>query len=277
MTETLTDFSTPALARAIKANWADYYTYLGRAPRAELSVGPYLSWLLTGVPDSFLNVVFRTRLPAYGGGEVIDEALAHFRARSAWRVGWWAETETPRADLAQHLVARGLTFEEGGMGMAADLSRLPDDAPAPPGLAVQPVEDQALLQQWAHVAAAGFGLPAGAGGSLFDLLAGLGLELPIRSYLALLNGRPVGTSQLFLSAGVAGIYNVTCLPEARRQGVGAAVTLAPLLEARRRGYRASILQASSLGQGVYRRLGFQDYGRQNLYMWHNDSQVPAVE
>jgi predicted acetyltransferase len=89
----------------------------------------------------------------------------------------------------------------------------------------------------------------------------------VRSYLALLNGQPVGTSQLFLSAGVAGIYNVTCLPEARHQGIGAALTLTALLEARIRGYRISILQASHLGYTVYRRLGFQDYGKLNTYQW----------
>lgn len=31
----------------------------------------------------------------------------------------------------------------------------------------------------------------------------------LSTYLALLNGKPLGTSQLFLSEGVAGIYKVT--------------------------------------------------------------------
>jgi ribosomal protein S18 acetylase RimI-like enzyme len=89
-----------------------------------------------------------------------------------------------------------------------------------------------------------------------------GVSVPhTRTYLALLDGQPVATSQLLLPAGVAGIYNVTCLPEARGQGIGAAVTLAPLVEARRRGYGVAVLQASDLGYSVYRRLGFRDYGR----------------
>ena len=88
------------------------------------------------------------------------------------------------------------------------------------------------------------------------------------TYVATLDGRPVATSQLFVGAGVAGIYNVTCLPEARGQGIGRAITLAPLLEARRQGYATSILQASDLGYPVYRRLGFRDYGRLNAYQLH---------
>ena len=96
------------------------------------------------------------------------------------------------------------------------------------------------------------------------------MDLPFRNYLALLNGQPVGTSQLFLSAGVAGIYNVTCIPEARGQGIGAALTLAPLLYAREIEYHIGILQASELGYRVYRRLGFQDFGQLSVYLWEND-------
>ncbi|HXQ37494.1 MAG TPA: hypothetical protein VN843_26015, partial [Anaerolineales bacterium] len=68
-------------------------------------------------------------------------------------------------------------------------------------------------------------------------------------------------------AGVAGIYNVTCIPEARGQGIGAAVTLASLLNGRELGYRVGILQASSMGRKVYQRLGFQDFGKLSVYLW----------
>jgi len=95
-------------------------------------------------------------------------------------------------------------------------------------------------------------------------------DQPFWCYLALLNGLPVSTSQLFLSAGVAGIYNVTSLPEVRGRGIGAAVTQTALLDARAMGYRVGILQASHLGYPVYRRLGFQDFGRLCVYLWENN-------
>ncbi len=277
MQDILSDFSTPALVRAIKANWMDYYYYLGRAPNAELYAGPYLTWLLTGIPDAFNNVVLQTRLPPDGAGEIIDETLTHFRSRNVKRLSWWAETDTPRTDLDKHLVTHGLTFNEDGTGMAADLQALHEDLSTPAGLTIVPVEDKATLKQWIHVTSIGFEIPEHGERRFFDLFADLAFEMPVRSYLAVLNEQPVGTSQLFLSAGVAGIYNVTCLPEARQQGIGAAITLAPLLEARRIGYRVSILQASHLGYKVYRRLGFQDYGKLNTYLWENGTKPPDAE
>jgi hypothetical protein len=277
MQTVLSDFSVPALVRAIKANWADYYSYLGRSPRAELSVGPHLTWLLTGIPDPFLNVVLRTQLPSDHADEIIEETLAHFKARNITRLSWWAETDTPRTELDKHLVTHGLTFNEGGTGMAADLLALHEDLSRPAGLTIVPVEDKATLKQWTHVTSIGFGIPEHGERRFFDLFASLGFELPVRSYLAVLNGQPVATSQLFLSAGVAGIYNVSCLPEARRQGIGAAITLAPLLEARRMDYRISILQASHLGYKVYRQLGFHDYGKLNNYMWENERKPPDAK
>ena len=161
--------------------------------------------------------------------------------------------------------------------MAADLLGVPQDLPSPAGLTIERVEDERRLLEWIHIASVGFGIPIDGERRFFELLVALGFERPVRSYLGVVNGMPVATSQLFLAAGVAGIYNVTCLPQARRQGIGAALTMAPLLEARRLGYRISILQASSLGYPVYRRLGFQDFGKLNFYLWENKTMPQDVE
>jgi GNAT superfamily N-acetyltransferase len=134
-----------------------------------------------------------------------------------------------------------------------------------------PVENSVTLQQWIHVASLGFEVPEEYENIWHDFFVETVFDLPFRTYLALLNGEPVATSQLFLSAGVAGIYNVTCIPEARGQGIGAAITLAPSLAARGMGYRIAILQASDLGARVYRRLGFQDFGKRNIFLWEDDA------
>src|SRR4030095_6630555 len=168
----------------------------------------------------------------------------------------------PATELKKQLQAHGLTFSESfATEMAADLTNLRDDIPAPEGLRIVCVEDGEMMKNWIHVASVGFDVPIDVEDIWYEFFVDTACERPFQTYLALLKDEPVATSQLFTSAGVAGVYNVTCLPQARGQGVGAAVALAPLLEARKMGYCVGILQASSMGYNVYRRLGFQDFGK----------------
>jgi GNAT superfamily N-acetyltransferase len=97
---------------------------------------------------------------------------------------------------------------------------------------------------------------------------GLGDQTLWRHYLGRVHGEPVATTTLFLGAGVAGIYFVFTLPAARRQGIGAAITLAALREAQRLTYRIGVSGSSPMGYPVYQRLGFQEYCRIALYEWN---------
>ena len=114
---------------------------------------------------------------------------------------------------------------------------------------------------------AGYEVPPDWEPPLFDLLSGFGLDLPVRHYLGYLDDKPVATSDLFLSAGVAGVQFVSTLREARGQGLGTALTLAPLLEAREMGCRIGVLQSSELGFPVYRRMGFEQVCQVEHFYW----------
>lgn len=265
MHDILQDFSTPALVAAIRANLFAWQRTLGRSPKAEFYDSPQVTWLLSGMPTPSLNTVLLAQVEPEDVDEIIDSTRAHFESRGVTTVSWWIQPGTQPADLGPHLVNHGLTYREGAPGMAVDLLELHEDLPTPAGLTVEPVNDTGALRQWAYTSALGFGLPETSVDPWFELLAALGFDLPLRNYLATLDGEPVATSQLLLGAGVAGIYVVATLPEARRQGIGAAITLAPLREARAMGYRIGILHASPKGEGVYRRLGFQEYCRMSHY------------
>ncbi|MGD2177625.1 MAG: GNAT family N-acetyltransferase [Anaerolineae bacterium] len=272
MSNILKDLSTPALVRAIKANRFEWYGYLGCSPKAELRDRPSLTWLLTGVPFPLMNTVMRTQGTRDNVDELIEETVAHFKSKNVTRFTWWVEPGTQPTDLSDHLLAHGFTYAEGPPGMAVDLLALNnEDMTAPSDLRIKHVRDAGALKQWVSTLFSGFELPDISEGAFFDLFIGLGFDLPLRNYVGFLNGEPIATAELFLGAGVAGIYGVVTVPKARRQGIGAALTLAPLREARAMGYRIGILHSSEMGLGLYRRLGFQEYCKMSHYVWAGET------
>lgn len=60
---------------------------------------------------------------------------------------------------------------------------------------------------------------------------------------------------------ITGIYLVATANAARRRGLASEVMRGLLREARERGRSAAVLQATPLGHGLYRRLGFRDVDR----------------
>ncbi|MFW9824068.1 MAG: GNAT family N-acetyltransferase, partial [Candidatus Thorarchaeota archaeon] len=70
---------------------------------------------------------------------------------------------------------------------------------------------------------------------------------------------------LYLSSGVAGLHAVSTLIQFRGRGFGLYISAKALLDAYEIGYRVGVLQASSMGQRVYRKLGFEKYCDINTY------------
>lgn len=196
----------------------------------------------------------------------IDEVTEHFTERNV-PASWLVGPSTQPANLSSQLEVRGWVRDDEAPGMAIDLLTLLEDNPLPPDLIIKEVSDGEMLKQWICTMTTGSELP----NSLQTLLLGLYnrsgfVQVPsVRYYLGLLNGEPVATSLLFLAGGVAGIYNVATLPQARGRGIATALTVAPLLAARAEDYRFGVLQSTKMGFNVYRRLGFQEYCTFSFY------------
>ena len=279
MKNILTELSgRKSVKSAIKANWEAYHYCLAQSPSVELSIGRYLTWLITNLPDHFMNLVVCNQLPSEGVDDLIENALIHFQSMNIRKLSWLTRAGMSSAKINRILLAHGLKFKGSfATEMAVELSLVPDDLPTHPGLRIVPVDDERTLKQWIHVASMGFGIGEKFERVWYDFFVDAIFDARFQTYLALLDGKPVATSQLFLSEDVAGIYDVTCIPEARGQGIGSAVTLAPLLRAREMGYRIGILQASQTGYNMYRRLGFQDFGKLSLYLWENDRSIKDMQ
>ena len=143
--------------------------------------------------------------------------------------------------------------------------RLPGGAPPPlpPELRIVEVHDAATLADAERTLIEGYPAPElqpFRPGALWDtrILGG-----PLHVWVGYDGERPLTTGIAYVDERVTGVYVIATLEEARGRGYGAAITAhcAAVDPA-----KPAVLQASDLGQPVYRRLGFVEVARYTLWM-----------
>lgn len=271
MPDILTDLSAPALVYAIRQSLCDIaWSLRGRWKQAVFEQTDKLRRWSSPIPMGFIfNAVVGTRPPEGEERNLIHETVEFFRVRKQKELDWWLTPGLETSDWGRQLEAYGLKFQNGSPGMAMDLSNLPDSVSIPEDTWITRVEDADEMETWAKTFTLGYELPPDWEVPLTGM-ALASLHGAMTGYIARVGDQPVATSTVFYDAGVAGIYNVATRKEWRGKGLGAAVTLQPLLEARARGYRVGILQSSELGYKVYQRLGFKELCRMSHYNWREE-------
>ncbi len=258
----------PRLVEALEANTAAAYADMARNLGGDVYSGPDMTRYISGVRVHILNGVSGAILPEERLDTLLDAILGRFKAQAAPMI-WWIGPSTRPDDLGARLEAHGLTYSGETPGMAAEIGALSPAEAAIPALSVAPATSEGDLAEWARITTRGFGFPE----DVTPALAEMAMRHCIRDNpqwaycLARLSGQPVATASVFLYAGVAGVYCVATLPEARRRGIGAEITRLALQRAGEQGYRVGILQSSDMGFPVYCRLGFQTRLMFRLYAW----------
>jgi GNAT superfamily N-acetyltransferase len=145
-------------------------------------------------------------------------------------------------------------------GMAVELEDITNQVVTENELDIEIVEDKEHLKQWIDVVSTVFSIKID-----FELLEYLLLEPEAKFYIGILEGKSVTSLMLYLSSGVAGLHAVSTLKEYRGRRFGLAISIIALLDAYKMGYKVGVLQASALGERVYRKMGFQKYCDINTY------------
>lgn len=233
-------------------------------PGAEIEAGQ--AWLFGAGRSShpaISNAAFRTG--DIDAEEFLTKAQSFFDARgrgfSVWiRVGMPGDD-----DIAEAARGAGLNpvFEMPEMVLEGRV----EEHPLPPGVELRRVESAAdadLFWQIATSAYADNGFPPEIF-SYYEDHSGLVAD-NAATFLAELDGKPVGIAMTIVSHGVAGVYWVGTLAEARGRGIGEAVTAAAIDAGLDLGGEIVSLQASLMGEPVYRRMGFETIYRYRLLM-----------
>lgn len=259
-------------------------------PGGELVESDKLSYHHTFPTNPMFKGVWSSNLHPDEVDDAINQTLGWFKARNAPFCFWWTAAGTQPTDLGHRLQAHGLLdmaeqmttlaagikqTAAGAPGMIADLSRINEAVmqQTPPGFVIEEVKDEAGLLAFKHVFVTSYEIPDWAGQAWVDASQTIGIgQTPWRIFVGYWHGQPVATNILFIGGGVAGLYGVATTPAARGQGIGAAISLYPLLLAREAGQQYGALFSTEMGLSVYQRIGFQLVDvRINRYLWRNEA------
>ena len=252
MNEILNKISPNTIDFYIEKNLDDFYSKSSEHSNFLSRIEDKISWVFAKKAD-WPDCIFRANFENLDVKKQIFDVkklIQEGKAPNGWTVG----PLTRPKNLGKTLEKCGFSNVYQQAGMSVELKNIKDRKIEKNDLKVKEVDNEESLKQWFEVVSQGFGEKVD-----FDLLKFLLLQEEVHFYLGKFKGKSVSTLMLYLSSGVAGLHAVSTLPEYRSKGFGLTISRTALIDAFEMGYRVGVLQASSLGERVYRKLGFQKY------------------
>jgi len=254
------------LAARMDASLAGYWGSYALAQGSHREEFPGASLFYTPIPLSLFNTVILTGQDVASIDAAFSSAAKCIAGQGRpvlWRLSPTAVSDEVTTRLEQY----GLQQQGRDPAMLADLSELPSPVQID-GLKIQSSEGRSGRYDWAGLTCDAFEL----GPSVRKAMSECEATIPESEfasqprYVGYLDGKPVAVSSLVMTAGLAGVYAVATLPDARNRGIGTAMTLHVMREGKMRGAKSAVLQATEMGKSVYERIGFSTVYEYELYL-----------
>lgn len=238
---------------SVIAYWGGY----GHAEGRKFRTHGHAHEIWTGIPHVLMNAVFLWRHEPGPTASMIEKTAPDTAALGVGTT-WWL---SPRAQAEGAEAALSEAGFEVMVRMPAMVCQLAKAVrpPMPKSLVIEEASAPDERRVWGEVVGRGFGFDPAQTRAFAECEAaipGMALKNQYR-YLGYVDGEPVAASCLVMARGLAGIYSVATLETARRRGLGSAMTMHAMLEGQRIGADEAVLQASSMGQPIYERMGFR--------------------
>lgn len=195
----------------------------------------------------------------------LDTMRSHFENhRQSWAF-WccedWIAPEI-RRKLSRTCECFGLRLSSELTGMVAE--RIQPPKPRLPALDVRRVTTEATLDDFRTVGSVCFHVPMVWFSEVFD--ENIAARRKFVCWVGYREGQPVSTAATVTCDGVVGLYNVATVPGHRERGFGEAITRYAMGAAMRENrVERAVLQSTSQGLSIYKRMGFEPVTRILVY------------
>lgn len=225
---------------------------------------PDYSLIQSGFKSSGLNGIYNINFDSSTVEERIQSIINYFKENDlpfSWIVGNCSKPTDLKSLLAQY----GFDHWHEQFGMAFDLYNLPIVPKFPFQSKIVKVTSLELRDLFAKVSIKGFGLDSTSANVIYDHYQINCIQPYTILFLGFHLNTPVATSLIVFHDGIGSIFNVTVIPEFRREGWGTALINNALLEAKQLGFRYITVQASDEGRLLNKSIGFREYTKIRRY------------
>ncbi|HYX85772.1 MAG TPA: GNAT family N-acetyltransferase [Gaiellales bacterium] len=218
----------------------------------------YVLWMGIRTEPSW-NVVQRLRLTESDIDATIAEVHGLIAARGRSECSWEIGSSATPPDLVDQLRHRGMVDDDDPLLVAMALDQEPAEVA---GIEARPVRDLGEFRAAQAVAFAAFGTLSPSDEAheraRYDEEVSAGAQ---RTFVALVDGRIVGSGTAVYLDGAVTLNGGAVLPEARGRGVYRALVRARWEDAVERGTPALVTQAGRMSAPILLRLGFREIAR----------------
>ncbi|MGH9202606.1 MAG: GNAT family N-acetyltransferase, partial [Vicinamibacterales bacterium] len=254
-------FAVPVLEQAllVERHHAEWFVAEGAVPGTEVHRDRDVTWLVHP-GDSWRNAGIMVRFRSSTAARRLDTLIERYRGHGRGMALWIAPGATPD-NLRDLLEARKLRCQKYYPAMVRSLSDTRPAEARPAGFEIGRVKDATVFEKTPHPSIGAITTPLRR--QALDRLRSLISSRSERTvaFVAWLEKQPVGACEVFHGSEVAGLHSLTVPDEHRGRGIGAALVEHACRHAVQRGASTMVLLASSDGQRLYERCGFEQVAR----------------
>jgi len=267
----MNQLTTQEKTSLIKKNLFDYFKFINNLKSVTSFKTEHFSGFASGVRGAFINPLIisdNTNIEAESFLKQINAAIDFVNKNEVKELSLWFDSDSSKTKWSSLLQKKGFVYNDKAAGMYFD-QKQPIKEPCVENFAIKRANSDNELRDWAETAMDGFGAGADYVEASYNLFKNDYQGGVISNFIALVEGKPAATAQVFLYDDVAGIYWVATIPEYRGKSISTTLTNKLIDFAYSTGAINIVLHSTPMANSMYQKMGFKEYTRMGHFEYWN--------